>query len=156
MDELIDDVLAMTRAGQSEPQLDAIEVPDLAEDCWQTIDTAEALLSTETNRTVVADEGQLKQLLENLFRNAVEHGGDDVTVVVGETADGFYVADDGSGIPADDRDSLFEAGFSTKPDGTGLGLSIVNELVQNHGWTIDIVDGRDGGTRVEIGNVTFA
>jgi signal transduction histidine kinase len=145
----------MTRVGQSAPQLDAVELGELAEDCWQNIDAAEAVLSTATSQTVVADEGQLKQLLENLFRNAVEHGGEDVTVVVGETGDGFYVADDGRGIPDDDRDSLFEAGFSTNADGTGLGLSIVNELVQNHDWTIDIVDGEGGGTRVEIHDVTF-
>jgi PAS domain S-box-containing protein len=155
MDELIDDVLTMTRVGQSAPQLDAVELGELAEDCWQNIDAAEAVLSTATSQTVVADEGQLKQLLENLFRNAVEHGGEDVTVVVGETGDGFYVADDGRGIPDDDRDSLFEAGFSTNADGTGLGLSIANELVQNHDWTIDIVDGEGGGTRVEIHDVTF-
>lgn len=154
MDELIDNVLTMTRVGQSEPQLDAVELQQLAEGCWHNIDTDGAVLEIETNQTLIADEGQLKQLLENLFRNAVEHGGDDVTVVVGEMADGFYVADDGRGISDDDRDSLFEAGFSTKTNGTGLGLGIVRELARNHGWRLSLTDGTAGGARIELHNVT--
>jgi PAS domain S-box-containing protein len=153
MDELIDDVLTMTRAGQSAPQLDAVELAELATDCWQNLDTDAAVLDTATSQTLIADEGQLKQLLENLFRNAIEHGGEDVTVVVGEMADGFYVADDGRGLPDGDRDSLFEAGFSTNADGTGLGLSIVRELAQNHGWRLSITDGVDDGARIEIHDV---
>ncbi len=58
--------------------------------------------------------------LENLFRNAVEHGGDDVTVSVGTESWGFYVTDDGPGIP-DGTADLFEPGYSTADDGTGSG-----------------------------------
>jgi signal transduction histidine kinase len=51
--------------------------------------------------TFLADGDRLKQLLTNLFRNAIEHGGSDVTIHVGTLADvsSFYVSDNGTGIP---------------------------------------------------------
>jgi signal transduction histidine kinase len=89
-------------------------------------------------------------LFENLFRNAVNHGGGEVTVTIGEIADGFYVADDGAGIPDDERDDIFEAGYSTADGGTGFGLAIVKEVVEAHGWEIRVTDSEMGGARFEI------
>jgi signal transduction histidine kinase len=91
-------------------------------------------------------------LFENLFRNAVNHGGGEVTVTVAEIADGFYVADDGAGIPDEERDDIFEAGYSTADDGTGFGLAIVKEIVEAHSWEIRVTDSETGGTRFEIIN----
>jgi signal transduction histidine kinase len=98
----------------------------------------------------------MRQLLENLYRNAVEHAGEDVSVSVGDSDDGFYVEDDGSGIPEGDRGEIFAAGYSTASDGTGFGLSIVKQIVDAHGWTIRVTDGSEGGTRFEIAGVEFA
>jgi signal transduction histidine kinase len=92
-------------------------------------------------------------LFENLFRNAVNHGGGEVTVTVGELADGFYVADGGAGIPDEERDDIFEAGYSTAGDGTGFGLEIVKEIVEAHSWEIRVTDSETGGTRFEINGV---
>jgi signal transduction histidine kinase len=158
MDELIDDVLRVTRAGDAEPVMDAVSLETIAEDCWQTLETNDATLTVETTATIIADAGQLKQVLENLFRNAIDHGGAAVTVVVDTFEDGFYVADDGPGVPASTAtsDSLYEPGVSTKADGTGLGLSIVRELIENHGWRLQITNGDLGGARIEIRDVTFA
>lgn len=102
--------------------------------------------------TIEADESRLHGLFENLFRNAVEHAGDDVTVRVGRLTDetGFYVEDDGPGIPADDRDEIFDHGFTTSEEGTGYGLSIVAEIVAGHGWDITVSESDTGGTRFEI------
>ena len=66
------------------------------------------------------------------------------------------LADDGSGIPGDQRDVIFDDGFSTTADGTGLGLSIVSEIVRAHDWSIDIADGIDGGARFEFTGVAAA
>ncbi|WP_274326146.1 ATP-binding protein [Halosimplex sp. XZYJT29] len=68
----------------------------------------------------MADGDRLPQLLENLFRNALEHGGDDVRITVGDLDDGFYVADDGPGIAGDVRDRVFDSGFSTSPREHGI------------------------------------
>jgi signal transduction histidine kinase len=86
----------------------------------------------------------------------VEDAGSDpsVTVTVGDLPDGFFVADDGPGIPAEVRDEAFEAGYSTNPEGTGFGLSIVREVADAHGWDVRLVDAEEGGARFEFRGVT--
>jgi signal transduction histidine kinase len=88
----------------------------------------------------------------------VEHGsaGDaTVTVTVGDLPDGFYVADDGPGIPATERGSVFEAGYSTDSGGTGFGLSIVATIAEAHGWTVEVTESEAGGARFEVTGVAF-
>lgn len=153
VNELIDDLLTLSRESEAEPLLDAVNLQEIGEKCWQNLDTGEATLNIETERTIIADESQFKQVLENLFRNAIEHGGNDVTITVGALDNGFYVEDNGCGIQEDACDSLLEYGFSTKTDGTGFGLSIVNEIVENHDWNLNVAEGQDGGTRFEITGV---
>jgi signal transduction histidine kinase len=77
-----------------------------------------------------------------------------ITVTVGATADGFYVADDGVGISESERDEVFEAGYSTAEDGTGFGLDIVREIVEAHGWTIVATESDAGGARFEVTGLT--
>jgi signal transduction histidine kinase len=91
----------------------------LCRECWTTVSAAEATLSVETDVVVPADRMRLKQLLENLFKNAVEHGGEGVTVRIGDHPDGFYVADDGSGIPEADRETVFDRVTRRVPTGRG-------------------------------------
>jgi signal transduction histidine kinase len=78
-----------------------------------------------------------------------------VTVTVGELEDGngFYIADDGEGIPESEREEVFETGYSTSEHGTGFGLSIVEEIVTAHGWSIDVTESDDGGARFEVSGV---
>lgn len=155
MEALIEDLSTLAREGEMDPQVDAVDLRKMGEACWETVETNAATLSIQTGQTILADERQCRQLLENLFRNAVEHGGDAVTITIGELSDGFYVADDGRGLPDEASETLLEDGFSTKTDGTGLGLSIVREVVENHAWTLTVRDGADGGARFDIRNVTF-
>ncbi|WP_340098343.1 PAS domain S-box protein [Salinibaculum salinum] len=150
---LVEDLLALARSGNSVGITEPVTLSELAEVCWQTTPIADATLSVETDTTISADRSRLRQLLENLFRNAVDHGGCEVTVTVGAVADGFYVADDGSGIPDGERDEIFEAGYSIADDGTGFGLAIVTEIVEAHGWEIRVTDSETGGARFEITGV---
>jgi hypothetical protein len=93
--------------------------------------------------------------------DSVEHGSTDatpardagVTVTVGTLPDGFYVADDGSGIPESERDRILEAGYSTDPNGTGLGLAIVRDVVEAHGWQLSIGESESGGARFDVTGV---
>jgi len=151
MRALIEDLLTLAREGEAEYGRSSLE--SVVEECWTTVNTGEASLHVETDRTIQADLTRLGQVFENLFRNAVEHGGDDVTVVVGELDGGFYVEDDGPGIAEDERDAVFEAGYSTATAGTGLGLSIVTEIIDAHGWQIRLTEGSEGGARFEITQV---
>jgi PAS domain S-box-containing protein len=152
MEAIIEDVLAMARSGQAveDSDLDRVDLADLARECWRTVDTADADLEVTMEATVRADRDRLRRALENLFRNAIEHGGGGVTITIGDRDDGFYVADEGTGIPPDDRDSIFEFGYTTNDDGTGFGLAIVKGIVAAHGWSIDLVESEDGGARFEI------
>jgi signal transduction histidine kinase len=109
---------------------------------------------------------RLKQLLENLIGNAMEHtdsrtqsgetdehGGPDVTITISEIPGGFAVSDDGPGIPEADREAVFESGYSTATDGTGFGLSIVSQIAGAHGWTVTLTDSDSGGARFEFTGV---
>jgi signal transduction histidine kinase len=155
MDDLIEDLLRLSREGSQVTETEPVDIGDLATDCWQNVATSEATIETPVDRSVYADRSRLQQLLENMIRNAIEHAGETVTVTVGELADGFYIEDDGSGITEAEREKVIEAGYSTSDDGTGLGLNIVKQIVDAHGWEIRVSDGTDGGARFEITGVEF-
>jgi PAS domain S-box-containing protein len=144
MNALIDDVLTLARQGETVDDPEPVALDAAATDAWSVVDTRDATLDVQTTTTVQADPGRLQQLLENVFRNAVEHAGDDVTVRVGDLEDepGFFVADDGPGIPGADRESVFDSGYSTSDSGTGLGLSIVRTIAEAHGWEVRATESR--------------
>jgi len=155
MDNLIEDVLTLARQGQTVGATEPVSLEQIASQAWTHVTTEDASLEIETDMKVEADASRLQQLFENLFRNAIEHGGDNVTVHVGALDDttGFYITDDGPGIPAGEREQIFEYGYSTASDGTGLGLGIVQQIVQAHGWTITATQAVDGGAKFEIRDV---
>jgi signal transduction histidine kinase len=151
MGEIIEDVLALAREGQAVDETERLDVETLATDVWAMVETGESSLSVETTATVQADPTRARDLFANLFRNAVEHNDDPVTVTVGDLDGGFYVADDGTGIPADEN--VFEMGHSTRESGTGIGLAIVAQIADAHGWTVRLADS-DGGARFEVTGVS--
>lgn len=118
---------------------------------------------TPDDLTIHADYDRLLRVFENLFRNAVEHNDPPVTVRVGmlerpasEThAAGLAVEDDGSGLTAEDPEIIFDQGYSTNDGGTGLGLSIVKDIVEAHGWSINVTESEMGGVRFEITGVVI-
>ncbi|MBP1921273.1 PAS domain S-box-containing protein [Halorubrum alkaliphilum] len=157
MDALIEDLLTLSREGDDIGTLEPVDLASVVEACWGTVaGTDEATLVVDLDRTVRADRSRLRQLFENLLGNAVEHAGPDVTVTVGDLPDGFYVADDGSGIPEADREDVFDAGYTTATDGTGFGLSIAKRVAEAHGWAIRAGGGADAdGARFEVIGVGF-
>ena len=146
---LIDDLLALARQGQTVDEPGPVSLEETARRAWRTVDTADATLDGPTSEsTVEADQERLRTLLENLFRNAVEHGGPTVTIAVELLDDGgFAVADDGSGF-AIDPDRALEYGVSDRSDDTGFGLAIVREIATAHGWELLVSD--DDGARFEF------
>ena len=168
---LIDSVLSLARQGDETYDTEPVDLRDVAERSWSHVDTGTATLVFDSPDTIIADSHRLQQLLENLFRNSIEHGstsprsrahedrvehGDiDVTITVGaiDGEDGFYVADDGPGIPPDAREAVFDSGHSSTTDGTGLGLAIVLDIATAHGWTIDVTESEAGGARFDVTNV---
>jgi signal transduction histidine kinase len=155
MDDLIDQVLTLAREGEDISETQEVRLDTVAERAWGAVDsgTADLRLVGEPWR-VEADPDRLQEAFENLFRNSVDHAGDDVTVRVGRLETGFYVEDDGPGIPPDRRESIFERGKSSS-DGTGLGLSIVRSIVEAHGGSIRAGAAADGGARFDVTGVAF-
>ncbi|GAB7008896.1 sensor histidine kinase [Halorubrum trueperi] len=208
MDDLISDLLALAREGRSVEETASVDLRSVVDQAWRTVgDAADAaLVIDEPLPRVECDRSRLRQALENLFRNAIEHGTDDrtagdrdgggeippgtfvpadrggertgrdartpsgdgsprtgsssadpaVRVFVGSRPDGFYVADDGSGIGPSERESVFEPGHTTADDGTGFGLAIVERIVEAHGWRVSVTQSRAGGARFDFDDVDVA
>ena len=154
-DTLIRDVLTIARKGQPVDETEPVSLAEL---------TAASMLEREDMQVetdpaldpIVGQRSRVRELLDNLVRNAIEHGGSDVTIRIERLVDGFAVEDDGPGIPETEREDVFESGYTSKEEGTGFGLNIVETIVDAHGWEITVTDGLDGGARFEITGVEFA
>ncbi|MFB6070652.1 MAG: PAS domain S-box protein [Halanaeroarchaeum sp.] len=153
IEAIVRDVLTLAREGQSVDDTEPVDLARLARRSWEQIDAPSATFVAEHLPQVRAEPQRLQRILENLFRNAVEHAGPDVTVEMGELDEGFYVEDDGPGIAMDDRERVFQSGYTQSETGTGLGLSIVRRLTEAHDWTVVVREGTDGGARFEFTGV---
>lgn len=169
MDATIENLLALARQGETIDDPAVVSLAAVVDEAWETSDTGTAALANEVppEYRCRADPERLQTLLENLFRNAVEHssaspasqarqdavdhGGD--AVRAGLLDGGFFVADDGPGVPEDERERVFEYGYTTSADGTGLGLAIVKGIADAHEWEIRMGESEDGGARVEVRSV---
>ncbi|NGM70385.1 PAS domain-containing protein [Natronolimnobius sp. AArcel1] len=137
------------------------DLETVAWEAWEVVDTGDLRLSIDSTDTLQADPNRLQQAFENLFGNAAEHAvsgqAGATTVRIGRlpAASGFYLEDDGPGIPAGRREDLLAFGVSTG-SGSGYGLAIVRTIVEAHGWSLSITDGAQGGTRFEIETASHA
>jgi len=177
MGDLVDDLLALAREGRTVGETTPVDLGDAAERAWEGLG-AVGRLEVASSPTVEADPSRLRALLENLFRNAVEHGstdlevgdidgsvessggdasgrestGEGITVRVGALPDrsGFYIEDDGRGILESEREQVFESGYTTSDGGTGFGLAIVRTIAEAHDWSVDLAESEAGGARFEF------
>ncbi|MBO4249105.1 GAF domain-containing protein [Halomicrobium sp. IBSBa] len=158
MDTLIEDILSVARDGRTVAEPTPVDIGTVAEDAWAVVESDEATLRVDVEDRFLGDATRLQQLLENLFRNAVQHAGREVVITVGplDEGTGFYVADDGPGIPEDERDDVFQSAYTTTEEGTGFGLKIVSEIAEAHGGSVTVTDSDDGGARFEIRDLTVA
>ena len=171
MQGLIEDLLALAQSSDDETSVEPVDLGRVTRNCWSMLESGNATLTVDTDRRILANQTQLRQLVENLLGNAIEHGSgidgsqtregdhsddanrdDGITITVGDLEDGFFVADDGPGITDADVDQLFEAGYSGD-GGTGIGLHIVASIAERHGWQVGCCASEDGGARFEITGV---
>jgi PAS domain S-box-containing protein len=151
MEAIVEDTLTLARQGDTIHDTAEISLTDLVGKCWGTVDTGNATIEIVDEVTFQGDPERLRHVFENLFRNAVEHGGSDVTVRVGSHDEqGIFVEDDGPGIPVEKREDVFKPGHSSARGGTGFGLTIVKRIVEAHGWEFTVTDGTAGGARFEF------
>ncbi|MCG1008312.1 sensor histidine kinase [Halorubrum lacusprofundi] len=157
MHTLIDEMLTLAREGQEVTETKPVLLETVVRSSWNNIDQQNASLRIDTNVQIKADRIRLGQVFENLFRNAIEHGGESVTITVDmlDSEAGFYVENDGEPIPDDKKEEIFETGYTTNTEGTGFGLAIIKRIVEAHDWQIRATDAHDGGARFEITGVDF-
>ncbi|MFT4946510.1 MAG: signal transduction histidine kinase [Natronomonas sp.] len=158
MRQIITDVLTLAKDNDGIEQREAVPLETAAMDAWSHVETNQATLSVNTQLVIQADQQRLVRVFENLFRNAIEHGGPDVAIEIGSIDDGrgFFVADDGPGIDPEEREAIFDAGYCSDEDGTGLGLAIVAGIAESHKWTVSVTESADGGARFEFTSVETA
>jgi len=151
---LVDDVAHLARTGRSIKNCSSTDFSTVVQQAWTTVETPETSLTVETDGTIYADKSRLRQLLENLLRNAIEHNDGEITITAGmynqPSQSGFYIADDGTGIESEDYSRIFDSGYSTKADQTGIGLAIVHRIVDQHGWQLDVAESSAGGARFDV------
>lgn len=95
-----------------------------------------------------ADKGALQRVLTNLVQNAIEHGGARGTILIRvEKPAVIEISDEGPGVPADERERIFEPFYRLHPRsrGAGLGLNLVREIMQRHGGSVTVIDTPHGG-----------
>jgi PAS domain S-box-containing protein len=151
IEQIVSDTLTLARNGAVIADPEPIAVADLASRCWDRVATADATIEVVDEVTIHGDRSRVQNLFENLFRNAVEHGGTETTVRIGRIdGGGIYVEDTGPGIPEADRETVFEPGETSTSGGTGFGLAIVRRIAEAHGWDVALVEGAAGGARFEF------
>jgi len=163
IETIIENILTLARHGRNVDETETVRLAEVAEEAWETVETESLSLKLDGQAEITADSERLRQLLENLFRNVVEHGGAATTVRIGEiqpmytstragrdTPKAFYVADDGVGISTELREAVFDSGFTTAEENTGFGLAIVAQIAEAHGWEVSVTESRDGGARFEF------
>ncbi|MFE0652493.1 sensor histidine kinase [Streptomyces sp. NPDC059534] len=177
---LVDDLLLLARAdeGALRPRLRPVDLDDLVLDEARRLRGAAPGLRIRTVGVSAArrraDPQGLVRVVRNLGDNAARHARSEVAFDLAEQPDGrvvLGVEDDGPGVPAADRERVFErfvrldeararstadggdasdASDASNASGSGLGLAIVAELVAAHGGTATVADGRLGGARFEV------
>jgi two-component system, OmpR family, sensor kinase len=157
--QLIDDLLNLARLDARErPHRQPVDLGDLASAAVAAARTngsaARVKLVTTGPVPATGDRDALLRAVRNLLDNALAVA-DTVTVEVAQTPDGptMSVADDGPGIPAEERERIFEpfVRLSRSPrDGTGLGLAIVRRTIESHGGTVTCEACPDGGARFTL------
>lgn len=151
-----DDLNALVRQGRPVDDPEVVDLAAVARAGWTDVDARDATLRVDVDGTVRGDDGRLVGLFRELYRNAVDHAGAETEIEVGAIPSGFYVEDDGPGIPEERREDVLEAGVSDLRNRTGFGLATVRHVAAAHGWNVSVCEGSAGGTRVEFSGVEYA
>ncbi|CCQ34643.1 Adaptive-response sensory-kinase protein [Halorhabdus tiamatea SARL4B] len=161
MEDIVGNTLTLARQGEAVGETEPVPVDSIVEECAKMIDAETATVEVSGEFRIRGDPDRIKHLFENLLSNAVDHAAGEASAAEGDVTvridqfdgRGFYVADDGAGIPADERADVFEPGYTTTTPGTGLGLTIVERIAEAHDWEVSVTESREGGARFEFTGV---
>jgi len=147
-------------ARPAQPHLESVELSALVKETLEFLQGTflERQVRVETafaeGDVVLADPGQMKQVLLNLLLNSIEameaRGRVDISTAKKNGCVEVSVADTGAGIRREDLGRIFDPFYTTKRGGSGLGLSVVHSIVREHGGRIDVQSEQGEGTTVHI------
>lgn len=157
---LANDTLVMSRIefGELEVSAERLDVAMLMRDLAAHMDTKRVITVRADGDTFVhGDPDRLRQVFENILRNALKYSPGDVRIRVSGSRDWVRtdVSDGGIGIPPDEIATLFQR-FSRASNaknafsGTGIGLFLVKSLVEKHGGTVDVVSKLNEGSTFTV------
>ncbi len=160
LEQIIQDFLAFSRPKQ--PELITAAVSEIID---QTVELLEDQVSASAIRilrqdqphlpAVKVDPDQIKQVLINLIRNALQSVESNGTITISSRTDDslngrrtvvIFVEDNGPGIDADNAAKIFDPFYSTRDDGTGLGLAICSRIIEQHSGSLRLEFSRPGST----------
>ncbi len=159
---IVDDLLALASHDEDQPiRRDLVDLDDVVFDVIEALDTDQRRMidfDAVTPTRVTGDAPQLRRLVRNLVDNAARHAVTQVAVSLSSisTQATLHVDDDGPGVPAAARETIFER--FTRSDsardrhagGTGLGLAIVSQIAEGHNGTVTVGDSPLGGARFTV------
>jgi signal transduction histidine kinase len=159
IERLVDDLLTLARLDEEAPlELGQIAVAPYLRGLREDTSFGDLVLADPPTGTLRADRERLTQVIRNLLANARSHAGPDGTVEVSAVARGarltIRVDDDGPGIPARERERVFDRFHRSEPardrasGGSGLGLAIARAIVELHGGRIWAEEAPLGGARI--------
>ena len=162
MARLVDDMLLLAKAEQPDflrPQ--DVDLDVLTEELMakaQALAPRDWRLEAVGAGRLTADRQRVTQAMMNLARNAAEHTSDGAPITIGSAFRGgraeLWVSDSGPGVPAAERDRIFErfarGGGARRSEGAGLGLAIVRAIAEAHGGQVTVGDSDSGGARFVV------
>lgn len=146
---VIDGLLGLAITGQGPRGITDVSIASAAHDVWESTKPGSATLTVESDRVVDGDPRLVRQLLEQAFDNAIEHGPEGVSVRVDTHESGFSIEDDGPGIAREKREELLSDSAVTS-EHVHIGFTIIRDVVAAHDWQLTLADAESGGTCLEI------
>jgi signal transduction histidine kinase len=155
LERIVNEILGFVRPVT--PRFDYADINSVIEQTFSMmegeIDPKKIIITKDLQKDlplVWMDADQIRQVLLNVFRNAVhamENGGMLSVITTGDDKSvKIHVSDTGPGIPNEFKDKLFTAFFTTKSTGSGLGLTISSQIIKNHGGTIEVESNEGEGS----------
>jgi signal transduction histidine kinase len=154
LEALVGSLLDLGRVGANRPRAESVDLGAVVDEVVGRMEPIHPEVSFHRGGlpTVAGDRLELVQVFENLLVNAVRHGGDGARTITltseaEEATVTIHVRDDGQGVDAGDRASifsLFHRGRSAGGLGSGVGLNLVRRIVEAHQGTIELMDNDPG------------
>ncbi|WP_380676462.1 histidine kinase N-terminal 7TM domain-containing protein [Salinigranum sp. GCM10025319] len=151
MSGIVDDLAELARHGQTLEDTDPVDLHEVVERAWTSVDTGDASIEIDAGGEVDAGAGRLHGLFESAFTFAVHNGAS--TVEVALTDDGFTITDDGAAIGDDEPEDYFQYGVSVPDAEAGMLLPNLRMLARTHGWEAAIDTGYTDGLRIVVSGI---